>query len=81
MNVTIRYFAMLREKAGHDHEMVTLSDGGASPSQLYDDAVARHGFSLDRSIVRPAINGRYVSWNSPISDGDEVVFIPPVSGG
>jgi molybdopterin converting factor subunit 1 len=81
MTVTIRYFAMLRQTAGRDHEVITLDDPDPSPSQLYDAAAARHGISLDRSIVRAAINGRYVSWDSPISDGDEVVFIPPVSGG
>lgn len=81
MHVTIKYFAMLRESAGRDHEVVTMSDSGTSPAQVYDDAAARHGLTLDRSIVRPAVNGRYVAWDSPLSDGDEVVFIPPVSGG
>ncbi len=81
MNVTIKYFAMHRETAGCDREVVTMNESGASPAQLYADAVVRHGLTLDRSIVRPAINGRYVSWDSSLSDGDEVVFIPPVSGG
>jgi len=81
MNVTIRYFAMLRETAERGHEVITLSEPNVLALQLYDDAAARHGITLDRSIIRVAINGRYASWDSPISDGDEVVFIPPVSGG
>lgn len=32
-------------------------------------------------VARPAVNQTYVSWEHPLEDGDEVAFIPPVSGG
>lgn len=34
-----------------------------------------------RRVARPAVNQTYSSWEQPLSDGDEVAFIPPVSGG
>ncbi|MBZ0167311.1 MAG: MoaD/ThiS family protein, partial [Candidatus Omnitrophica bacterium] len=40
-----------------------------------------HGFSLGTETVRVSVNGVYASWDTPLSDNDEVVFIPPVAGG
>lgn len=81
MNITVRYFAALRDDAGRDTEIVTVDPERASPTEIYTDVAGRYGFTLDRSIIRPAINGRYVKWDAPVADGDEIVFIPPVSGG
>lgn len=32
-------------------------------------------------IARPARNLEYARWDDPVADGDEVSFLPPVSGG
>jgi molybdopterin converting factor small subunit len=42
---------------------------------------ARHGFVMAEERLRVAINGAFAPWERPLRDGDEVVFIPPVSGG
>jgi molybdopterin synthase catalytic subunit len=34
-----------------------------------------------RAAVRPALNQRYVDWEEMVSPGDELAFMPPVSGG
>lgn len=34
-----------------------------------------------RRVARPAVNLEYVGWEHPLAGGDEVAFIPPVSGG
>lgn len=93
MDVTIRYFALFREQSGCEGETRTFPVGARdkhlnrpgeatlTAAAVYSDAAERHGFSLDRKVLRPAVNGRYVSWDTPVADGDEVVFIPPVSGG
>jgi molybdopterin synthase sulfur carrier subunit len=34
-----------------------------------------------RGSLAAAVNRRYVAFDTPLAEGDEVVFIPPVSGG
>jgi molybdopterin converting factor small subunit len=41
----------------------------------------KYRFPLDRSLVHLAVNDAYASWDMPLSPGDRVVFVPPVSGG
>ena len=53
----------------------------ADARQLYDELRARHGFTLRRENLRLAVNGEFASWEKPLVDGDEVAFLPPVSGG
>ena len=77
--VAIRYFAVFREQAGTDREEVTTAAGTAR--ELYDERRAGHGFTLGTDSVRVAINDEFADWNAAISDGDTVVFIPPVAGG
>jgi molybdopterin synthase sulfur carrier subunit len=78
MTVTVLYFASLREQAGVDSEVVATP---ASLAQLYDSLRSRHGFSFAREKLRVAVDGAFAAWESPVRDGAEVAFIPPVSGG
>lgn len=77
--IRIQYFAVLREQAGiSDEEVETDAE---SPDNLYRELKDTHGFSLDAAQLKVAINGDFAPWNSPLADGDTVVFIPPVAGG
>lgn len=78
MRVHVRYFASLRDAAGTDGED---ADAGAGLAALYAGLAARHGFSLPPERLRVAINGEFAPWDAVPAEGDEVVFIPPVSGG
>ncbi len=79
MKVRLIYFASLRDAAGCEREDIDTDaiDLGA----LYDTLRARHHFALPRERVRVAVNGDFAAWSRAPSEGDEVVFIPPVSGG
>ncbi|MBO0837528.1 MAG: molybdopterin converting factor subunit 1 [Actinobacteria bacterium] len=78
--ITARLFARLREQAGTDCEQVELAAG--TLDEVYDVLRARHpALEADRSIIRPARNQEFARWSDPVTDGDEVAFIPPVSGG
>ena len=48
---------------------------------LFDTLRERHGFRQTINHVRLAVNDRFRDWDTPLADGDQVVFIPPVSGG
>jgi MoaE-MoaD fusion protein len=78
--VRARYFARLRELAGTEIEVVQVSVG-ASLSDAYEAARAKHPALPERGSVRGAVNQEFAEWDAKISNGDEVAFIPPVSGG
>lgn len=79
MRVHLLYFASLRDGARCDRETVEVQV--ASLQELYELARARHAFVLPRSRLRVARNGAFADWQEMAVDGDEVAFIPPVSGG
>lgn len=77
--VSIQYFALLREQRGLTREQLATS--AATPTELYEELRARHGFTLPANRVRAAINGEFVAAGATLRDGDQIVFIPPVAGG
>jgi molybdopterin-guanine dinucleotide biosynthesis protein A len=75
----VRYFALLREQAGRStEELETQAD---TPRQLYDELRQLRGLTLAPEFLRVAVNDEFGDWRSPLSDGDTVVFLPPVAGG
>lgn len=79
IELTARYFAVFRERAGRESERVATS--ARTAAQLYDELAARHGFTDAKGRCKVAINDELVDWNAPVAAGDEVLFFPPVAGG
>ncbi|MBI5705539.1 MAG: MoaD/ThiS family protein [Armatimonadetes bacterium] len=79
MKVTIQYFAALRDQRGLSEE--ALETSATTCRELYRELAERHGFRLKEQHVRAAINLEYVGLDTPLRDGDTVVWIPPVAGG
>jgi molybdopterin synthase sulfur carrier subunit len=79
MSYRILYFASLRDAAGRESE--ALESAARDARAIYDELRARHGFRLPAERLRVAINGEFASWDRLLSDGDEIAFLPPVSGG
>jgi molybdopterin-guanine dinucleotide biosynthesis protein A len=78
-HVTVQYFALLREQAGRGTE--SLVTAARTPRELYAELAQRYPFSLDPAVLRVAINSEFGDWSAPLTDGDSIVFIPPVAGG
>jgi molybdopterin synthase catalytic subunit len=76
MNVTVRLFAGLRERAGRDEVALELPDGA-----LVSDALARMSDLIDGVPVVMAVNQEYADDGRRLASGDELALIPPVSGG
>ena len=77
MSIKVRYFASLKESIGRSEDELIFT----GPLTVYD---VWQQINLDKPIpnhVLAAINMDYVNWDSPVSDGDEVAFFPPVTGG
>jgi molybdopterin-guanine dinucleotide biosynthesis protein A len=77
--IRVQYFALLREQAGRSDESIVTT--ASTPRELYDELKARYPFSLAPEMLRVAVNTEFGDWTQPLSDGDAVVFIPPVAGG
>ena len=75
-----RYFARLRELAGLEIEVMQVSVG-ATLGDAYEAARAKHPTLPEQQGVRGAVNQEFAAWDAKIANGDEVAFIPPVSGG
>lgn len=78
MTVTVLYFASFQEAAGIDSELV---EKPSSLITLYESLKQKYHFKFQAAHIRVALNGVFVNWQDSISDGDEIAFIPPVSGG
>ena len=83
LNITVRYFASLREALGAS-EAVALADG-STLGQLRDALIARggaHAQALARGrALRCALNQVMADEATPVPAGAEVAFFPPVTGG
>ena len=81
MHVRVRLFASLREAVGRDHLDLDLPDG-ATAEDAWARLVAEYpALAPRRRSLSAAVNRRYLPFDAPLAEDDEVVFIPPVSGG
>lgn len=79
--VRARLFARLREQAGTDVANVEVQPG-STVADVYDALRKSHpGLEAGRESVRAAVNQEFAGWDVIVAHGDEVAFIPPVSGG
>jgi molybdopterin converting factor subunit 1 len=77
----VKLFARLRDIAG-TAELVREVDDGSTVADLWQVLATEFPsiVSYERSIS-VAVNADYARRNQALSDGDEVAFLPPVSGG
>ncbi len=81
MKVRIKFFAILRERTGTSEAMTEIATG-STVADLWRQLQSEYP-KLDVPGIRLlyAVNQNYVSADHKLSDNDEVVFLPPVSGG
>ncbi|MBP7776659.1 MAG: molybdopterin converting factor subunit 1 [Acidobacteria bacterium] len=81
MRVNVKLFARLRELVGTG-ELALDVPGGGTVADVWAALVAAHpaAEAYARSMSC-AVNLDYARMTTAVSDGDEVAFLPPVSGG
>jgi sulfur-carrier protein len=81
IQVRVKFFAVYQDAYGADEQIVQLET--ASPVQAVLDQILAAHPELEpwRSLTRFAVNLEFAEPDRPLQDGDEVVLIPPVSGG
>jgi len=81
MRVRVLFFGQLKEITGMAEEDAELSDG-ARVEDLFERYERRFPqLAAFRSSVAASVNQEYAGWRAPLVSGDEVAFLPPVSGG
>ncbi len=85
MNVTVLYFAGLRESLGLERETVLLPDAVDTAARLREWLRARGGIwsdaFADGRAVRVAVDRTLAAPSARLREGAEVAFFPPVTGG
>ena len=83
MIIHLRYFASVREVIGTGQETVQTQAAhvGALRSELMAISPLHAEALAPQKAVRAALNQVACGEDAPLSDGDEVAFFPPVTGG
>jgi molybdopterin converting factor subunit 1 len=81
MRVRVLFFGRLKDIVGKAEEQAELSEGAR-----VEDLFERYGrnfpeLSKFRDSVAASVNQEFAEWRAPLASGDEVAFLPPVSGG
>ena len=81
MRVTVRLFARLRDITGNG-ELTREAPAGASVGTVWSSLVADYPeLSAYEKSISCAVNADYSRFTASVAEGDEIAFLPPVSGG
>jgi len=81
VRVRVRLFAALRETAGRGEVALDLLPSATAEDAWRSLVQAHPGLAPRRPHVAASVNRRYAPFDTRLADGDEIAFIPPVSGG
>jgi molybdopterin converting factor subunit 1 len=81
VRVKVLFFGRLREIAGRGEDSAEIAEG-ASIEQLFAELTIRNrALAQFRASLVASRNQEFAAWSTPLHAGDEVAFLPPVSGG
>ena len=86
MKINILFFAGIREMFGFKEKNIKIEESINSPEKLVKFLIEKEQGSWikllsSKDLIRVAINQEISEWSSPLKDGDELAFIPPITGG
>jgi len=81
VRVKVLFFGRLKEIAGRGEDSAEIAEG-ASIEHLFAAFTAQHPeLAPFRASLVASRNQEFAAWSTPLHAGDEVAFLPPVSGG
>jgi molybdopterin converting factor subunit 1 len=81
MRVTVRLFARLRDLAGTG-ELIREVPSSSTAQAVWNDLVLEWPALREyEKAISVAVNAEYARMGAGVHEGDEVAFMPPVSGG
>ena len=81
MRVRVRLFASLREAASRSESPLELPEGSTAEAAWQALVSELPDLARRRPSLAVAVNRVYAGFETMLREGDEVAFIPPVSGG
>jgi molybdopterin converting factor subunit 1 len=81
MLVKVLYFGRLKELSGSAEESVEVREGARIEDLFSRCSDARPEMRKFRTSLVAARNREFAAWDTPLAAGDEIGFLPPVSGG
>ena len=81
MKIRMRLFAALREAVGRAEVDLELPEGASAEEAWARLVLLSPGLAEKRKSLSASVNRRYAAFTTSLAEGDEIVFIPPVSGG
>ncbi len=81
MKVRVLYFAQFREAFGKSEETIDLPEGSSARDLLTQRLRSASSLTSLEGRVAVAVNGEIAKPGTVLSEGDEVVILPPMSGG
>jgi molybdopterin converting factor subunit 1 len=81
IRVKVLFFGRLKEIAGGAEEFVELTTGSRIEDLFATFVVRQPEFASYRRSVVASRNQEFAAWSTPLESGDEIAFLPPVSGG
>jgi MoaD family protein len=81
MRVTVRLFARLRDITGSS-ELIRDAEPGSTIGVIWGTLVSEYpDLAIYERSISSALNADYARMDQVVGDGDEIAFLPPVSGG
>lgn len=79
--VKVLFFGRLKEIIGHAEEFAELPDGSPIEALFSRYGASHPELARFRASLVASHNQEFAAWSTPLHAGDEVAFLPPVSGG
>ena len=81
----IKYFSWIKEHVGKSEELIELPDHINNVNELINylnELDRKYSLILEKkNLIKIAVNKTYSSFDTNISNNDEIAFFPPVTGG
>ena len=81
MRVKVLFFGRLKDIVGQAEDSLDLPDSAPIEALFTHYRVLHPELAAFRSSLVASRNQEFAAWNTPLHSGDEVAFLPPVSGG
>ena len=83
--MVIKYFSWIKEHLGKSEEQITIPSDITNVDQLINylnEKETKYNLLFEKKeLIKIAVNKTYSSFDTKVSNNDEIAFFPPVTGG